>query len=329
MRKTGTFVWLAALVVGLALVAGLAVAPGARAAEQGQPTPWLGVYMQALTPELREGMDIQGAGGVLVSGVVSDGPAARAGVQKGDVILRVNSRLVSSPNQLQDVIQSARVGQTVALQIYRDGNQRSLSATLRERPSDVEEMQAPEGTEQEEEATPETPAPGEQREIREFTLPDMSMFPGMMTRGRLGVRIESLSPDLGDYFGMRDGHGVLVLEVEDNTPAARAGLKAGDVITRVGDQSVDNAQDLVDALRGKQGNVSLRVVRHGTPRTIEARLESAGTMGRGSMRILAPAPGARLRIENRDQMQRQIDELKRQVEDLQRKLEQKGSGGGN
>jgi serine protease Do len=329
MRKTGAFVWLEALVVGLVLVVGLAAAPGARAADPEQSAPWLGVYMQALTPDLREGMDIQGTGGVLVSGVVPDGPAARAGVQKGDVILRVNSRLVGSPNQLQEVIQSARVGQTVALRVYRDGNQRSLSATLRERPSNMEEMQAPEGTEEEE--TPETPAPGEQREIRQFTLPDMSMFQGLVSRGRLGVRIQSLSPDLGDYFGLRDGHGALVLEVEDNTPAQRAGVKAGDVITRVDDRAVNDASDLIDALRGKEGTVNLRVVRHGTPRTIQARLESAGATGRrGSMRIVAPSPGVReLRIETRDQLQREIDQLKRQVDELQRRLDQKGSGGGD
>ena len=81
MRKTGAFVWLGALVLGLGLVAGLAAATGARAADQG--TPWLGVYMQGLTPELREGMDYQGNGGVLVSSVVPDGPADQAGIQKG------------------------------------------------------------------------------------------------------------------------------------------------------------------------------------------------------------------------------------------------------
>ena len=87
------------------------------------------------------------------------------------------------------------------------------------------------------------------------------------------MRIESLNPELGDYFGLRDGKGALVLEVLKDTPAERAGLKPGDVITRAGDQAVTNGMDLVAALRGKEGKVALRVVRHGTPRTVEAELE--------------------------------------------------------
>ena len=329
MRKTAALVWLGALVVGLVLVAGLASAPVARAAEGD--APWLGVYMQGLTPELREGMDYKGSGGILVSGVVRDGPADRAGVEKGDLIIRINSRAVESPSELQDVVRSAKVGQTLAVQVYRDGAQRTLSVKLGARPAD-EEMETPEALEAPEAPeAPETPAPGDLHNfLRELNLPNdrtIRVFANVAERGQLGVRIESLNPELGDYFGLKDGKGVLVLEVLDDTPAARAGLKSGDVITRVDDRAVIKAEDLVEALRGKAGKVSLRVVRHGAPRTVEATLERQNAKRGGAQNWMAPAPGARqqirVRVQERDQMQREIDQLRRQLEELQRRIEQK------
>ena len=205
----------------------------------------------------------------------------------------------------------------------------SISASLRKPP------EAPEA--------PEAPAAPKEREkrivIRDLEdLEDLDEAPGLgfmgdgpgvlrlAGRGRLGARVESLSPALGEYFGLKDGKGALVLEVLEGRSAAKAGLLAGDVITRVGDKPVADSRDLVGALRGKEGKVALRVVRHGSPRTIEAVLDepgSAWTMSLGDRP--GGSPGVRkqivLRATDRDDLRHELDRLKRDLEKLRERLE--------
>ena len=80
--------------------------PASRAAEPSKGTPWLGVYTQTLTPELREGLDYSGDG-VLVNRVVPDSPADRAGLRKGDVIVRLDSRTVATPDEQRTLLTKA------------------------------------------------------------------------------------------------------------------------------------------------------------------------------------------------------------------------------
>jgi C-terminal processing protease CtpA/Prc len=108
-----------------------------------------------------------------------------------------------------------------------------------------------------------------------FDFPNGNVFIRGTGRGRLGVRIEDLNPDLGDYFGVKDGKGVLVVEVMKDTPAERAGIKAGDVITSVDGHAVTDASDLTDRLGDAEGKVPIQVVRKGAKRTIETELEKA------------------------------------------------------
>ena len=136
-------VWAAS---GIALLLALATAGVlvGRAAAQSTGRPWLGVTTQEITSDLREGLDYSGRG-VLVNRVVADSPAGRAGIRKGDVIVSFNSRTVDSPEELVDMVRSARIGQSSTLTIVRNGTRRSLSARLAERHDDVdEELVAPE-----------------------------------------------------------------------------------------------------------------------------------------------------------------------------------------
>ena len=377
MRKNAAPLGRAALIAGLLLVTGIASRDVARAAT-GQ-TPWLGVYMQELTPELREGMDYADAGGVILNRIVTGGPADRAGLRKGDLVVKVGSRTVGSPAELQDVVRTARVGESLPVEVLRDGQRRTITVRLAARPSDAgpgygtEAPEAPETPEAPE--APEAPGAPEPPDAHSHPAPDMSWqddgrhiiirdlrdpkglknmkepgdlegledldlpggplaLMGTAARGRLGVRIESLSPGLGDYFSLKDGKGALVLEVLSDTPAERAGLKAGDVITRVDDQAVTNAPDLVKALRGKEGRVALRVVRHGTPRTLEAALERAEP---ARVRLFENRAGERpgvqkriiLRSNDRDDLRHELDQLRRQLDELKQRLDgqqQEGDG---
>ena len=136
----------AVLIAGLLLVTGLAGVDRARAAA-GQ-TPWLGVYLQELTPELREAMDYRGADGVILTSVVADGPAANAGLRQGDVVVRFNSREVDSPAKLQELVGATRVGRSVSVEVFRAGERHVLSVRPAARPPEakvlVEAPDAPE-----------------------------------------------------------------------------------------------------------------------------------------------------------------------------------------
>jgi membrane-associated protease RseP (regulator of RpoE activity) len=116
-----------------------------------------------------------------------------------------------------------------------------------------------------------------------------------MGRGRLGVRAEDLSSDLAPYFDAPSGSGALVMEVLKDTPAERAGLKAGDVVIRVGDQRISGADDLVRTLReAPEGRISMTVLRHGSRRTFEPELGQASRWsdnGRGSTSFGPNGPG--------------------------------------
>ena len=265
--KSRWAVWAAA---SLALITLSAPAiPAATKSDAGSQRAWLGVYSQELTEELRDGIDYSGRG-VLINRVITGSPADRAGLRKGDVITSINSRNVESPSELASVVRDLGVGRTVSVGIMRDGARRSLSVTLAARSEDEES--APEMQKDED---------GDQGDGDTRVSPHVFRFKGMpegfemygIGRGRLGVRVESLNPDLAGYFNVPGGRGVLVIEVLKGTPAERAGLKAGDVITAVGDQNVYDTGDLTGELGKRTGAVGLTVVRKGARRAFEAQLE--------------------------------------------------------
>jgi len=268
MRRLETF-----LRIGLPAILLLMGGAAGRTTAAESSVPWLGVMMQELTDELRDGMDYRGEG-VLVSGVVEGSPAVKAGVRKGDVVVSVNNRPVDSPDKLSDVIREARVGQTVSVVVMRGGQRRALSVRLASRPDDVG-IDVPDMSEIPDlerlheldiEAMPRMPL-GEHGDM--FSLHGMG-------RGRLGVRVEDLSKDLAPYFDASEGAGALVLEVMKETPAEKAGIRAGDIITHVGGDKITGADDLVSLLRrASKGKTSVTVTRKGVKRIVEAELGEA------------------------------------------------------
>ncbi len=341
MRRTRPFGWL----VCLALLAMNAVIPSAKAhAAEGA---WLGVSTQELTSSLREGLDYEGDG-VLVTSVIAGSPADQAGVRKGDILLSFNSRTLTSPEQLRTLVTEARPGREVALGIVRDGERRTLSAELATRETDELSPEAPTSP-----IPPLAPrAPREPREpevhvwkdgkeiapealqehLRGFMGDTRSPLAGGAGRGRLGVRIESLNPDLAQALGGASLQGVLVLEVLGGTAAEKAGIKAGDIITSVDRESVSDTDDLVRALRDEEGRVSIGVVRRGVKRTIEATLEDTprvmrfrsgdGQLGIGRLREMERP---RVRVErdtDRDGLREELERLRSELRDLKRELEE-------
>ncbi|HYM80199.1 MAG TPA: PDZ domain-containing protein [Candidatus Limnocylindria bacterium] len=327
MRKpAGLVSWgLGACVCALGLAG--ALVGGARAQDRNE-TPWLGVYTQEMTSSLRDAMDFRGDG-VLVNRVVSGSPAERAGVEKGDVIVSVNSRTVHTPDELSSVVRGARVGQSVSLVVVRNGERHTLEARLAGRDSGEETRDL----ESEEFDVPVPPSPPAIRKGRVDVMPapEPDVLYRGMGRGRLGVRVETLNADLGDYFGVKDGKGALVVEVLPDTPADRIGLKAGDVITGVGDRTVADAEALIRALNDADGKVSLRVIRKGARRTFETELDAAPArrraMGRESLgfsdreriRVLRPeGPDGRMLREELRELREELRELRERLDRMDR-----------
>lgn len=352
MRRTTPLGWLV-LSAALFMLATPAVA-SARA--------WLGVYTQEVTSDLREALDLPDHG-VLVADVVPDSPAARAGLRKGDVILAVDNRNVDSPSELSDVIGNSREGESAAITFVRKGSRRTLAIRLATRPSD-ERMRSEE--DEDEVAPPAPPVPGAphaapappaprhemrwysdngpdreqiRKQLRE-SMPDLeNLGPGMawrmMGRGRLGVRIQTLNGDMASALGASGTKGALVLEVLDDTPAKKAGLRAGDIITAVEGKKVADADDLTSAIRDESGRVSLTVVRRGQSRTVEAELEESprvlrlrdgqtfigpgrgGDEGKSGLRSKGNADDQDLR-EQLQQLREEVRALRREIQDRNR-----------
>jgi predicted metalloprotease with PDZ domain len=318
------------------LAAGLAASVHPAAAQR-EGTTWLGVYTQQLTSDLREGMDYEGDG-VLVNDVVNGSPADRAGLEKGDVLVRFDGRTVDSPTELSSMVRSMRVGESVDLVVWRDGDRRSLTARLGSRPgsSDVRRRSQDDEVDEDDDDdgmfdTPAPPAPRAPAAPRapRVLMPgfDQDMF-RVMGRGRLGVRVESLNSDLADLLDVPGGRGVMIIEVINDTPASRAGLKSGDVITRVDDRNVDEVGDLTEALRNAgEGTVSLEVIRKGARRTVRAELERQTSGNRISIdrdvdRQRLRDERARVRRETSNERDEELRRLREEVRELRRKLDE-------
>ena len=264
----------------LALVAILAAAVGtglftpqnadaqrsARTAGRG----FLGVSLQDLDDDLRDSYDYKGSG-VLVSEVSDGSPAEEVGIREGDILVKVDDRTVSSSEQLTDLVRGMAPGTLVGITVVRDGDTRFLGR------AEIADLGNRRGDERIAPRAPRTPrTPRAPRAVpapmpRVAPLPDSRVF-SFDSRGRLGVETHDLDRDLGTYFHATGG--VLVLKVVDDTPAAKAGLKAGDVILGVGGKDVDDTDALRRALRDRDaGDVELRVMRNGSERSITARLD--------------------------------------------------------
>jgi serine protease Do len=245
---------------------------------------FLGILPGEVTRENMGRYALREPRGVAVTKVLEGSPAARAGLKEGDVILRFDGETVGSVQKLNRLINEAAPEQTVRLSISRQGSEQELSATLARR-SDFPTMGALQGALPRIEALPALPGVDSLRGVMP-TMPIMPALPNgdsmRLTLGasrRIGVATTQLTKQLADYFGVTTGRGLLVTEVGEGSPAARAGLKAGDVITEVDGQAVGTVSELMRALNSRQtGEVSLTIMRDKHQRTIRATPERREVM---------------------------------------------------
>jgi len=199
---------------------------------------WLGVETHEVTPADAKDLKLSAERGVVVARVTENSPAAKAGLKEKDVITEVNGQRVEGAAQFRRIIHETPAGRTVQLTVWRDGRAQTLSATL--------------GKAEERHNTWTGAAPGAFAfHMPNFEMPDMpsmdlggemAMLPG--GRPRLGIDAEDIGGQLGSFFGAPDGEGILVRSVNSGSPAEKAGLKAGDVITSFNGERVRSLGDL-------------------------------------------------------------------------------------
>jgi membrane-associated protease RseP (regulator of RpoE activity) len=277
---------------GIALAQQAAPAPPADAppmpgAPDGPPTAFsmfieggsfLGVHAENINKENMARYGMREARGVGITQVVKDSPAEKAGLRKDDVIVRFEGDSITSVRKLTRLVSEVAPDQTVKLGISRGGGEQEVAVTIGKRNESINAFERLEGLEglrgldglkgldklKELHAMPGANAwewqggPGEDGMIFAFG-----------NHRRIGVGTMQLTKQLADYFGIGDNKGVLVTSVGEDTPAAKAGLKAGDVITAIDGEKVEGAGDLARGInKKKEGDVTLTVMRNKNQRTV-------------------------------------------------------------
>ena len=214
----------------------------------GEHASYLGIDTQDITADRMAPLKLKEERGVEVMMVDQDAPAGKAGLKEHDVILDFNGTRVEGVEHLRRLIHEIPPGRTVTLGISRDGRPMTLKAQLADRAKAVA-MAAPKS---------------QKIVIPPIEIPEMPEININTAVGysRAGVVVENLTPQLGDFFGVKNAQGVLVRSVEKGTPAEAAGLKAGDVIVRVEKDRVADRGDWKLAMRNYAGSkVTLGVIR--------------------------------------------------------------------
>jgi serine protease Do len=188
---------------------------------------WLGVMIQKVTTELAQSFHLPQPYGALVSEVIEDSPAARGGLERGDIITTFDETEIHDMHELPRVVASTPVGKQVKVEVLRQGKTKTLSVTIAELKDE-----------------PPTAVTTE-------------------TAAQLGLELQELTPELAQSMGLHITQGVLVVAVEAESPAADAGIRRGDVILEVNRQRVRNTHDYTEALRRTTDATILLLVSRG------------------------------------------------------------------
>jgi serine protease Do len=218
--------------VGFAIPVNLAKTIVVQLRESGRVTrSWLGVLIQHITPELQDSLELKTRKGALVGEVFEGSPAEKAGLLRGDVIIRFNGDEVGSQRELPTMVAFLPVGQEVDVVVVRNGKEITVEVKL-------EEM--------EDEET--TVAGGSSGEVQEG----------------LGLAVQNLTPRIAERLGLKNTEGVVVTDVDQNGTAARAGLRRGDVIIEVNRTKITDFETLNRVLEeGKDSKSNLFLVSRG------------------------------------------------------------------
>jgi serine protease Do len=226
-------------------------APFGIPSEESGTSAYLGVDVCDITTERLETLKLKEEKGVEVTMVDQDAPAGKAGIKEHDVILTMNGEPIESGAQLRRMIHETPAGRLVTLSVSRDGQPLTIKVQLGDRQKEFSYV-APKAKEFHFEIPP---------------IPNMNFeVPGINvvvthSSARSGLMVENITPQLGEFFGVKNGNGVLVRSVEKGSRAEKAGFRAGDVVVKVNGQAVHDTGDFTNALRSGSGSIGISVMR--------------------------------------------------------------------
>jgi serine protease Do len=285
------------LLLGVSLCGALFTTGGASAVEQGRQveilglgSSYLGVSLDEVTKDDVTRLKLAEERGALVRSVEDESPAQKAGLKADDVIVRFQGEPIHSARQLTRLVREQPEGRTVSLEVVRGGATQRLQATLQERagswgfdiPKFAARVERDFGFALD---PPEPPRPG-----RAPAAPAAPLAP-LMKLGvwggprKLGIEYQEIDGQLAKYFKLADDRGVLVSHVDEDGPAGKAGIKAGDVLLKVAGRAVSDGQDLREELRKAEpgSELSVSVQRDGKPLELKLKLAAAETRRRRGM----------------------------------------------
>jgi serine protease Do len=220
---------------------------------------WLGVETREVTSDNAKEFKLPNERGVVLGRIAPDSPASKSGLKENDVVTEINGQQVEGAMQFRRMIREIPAGRNVQLTVWRDGRTQKINVTLGKSEELRHNMTR---------VTPGTPGTFAFRmpELPDMPdLPEVAEIPDMPStdwngamvfagRPRLGIDAEDLAGQLGSYFGAPDGEGILVRSVNSGSPAEKAGVKAGDVITSLNGERIRTVGDLRQKLAAQHGD---------------------------------------------------------------------------
>ncbi|UCE35721.1 MAG: DegQ family serine endoprotease [Deltaproteobacteria bacterium] len=187
---------------------------------------WLGVVIQPVTPELKDKLKLSTEKGALVADVVEGGPAEKAGIERGDVILTFDGKEISESDDLPYIVASTPVGKTITVEVIRKGERKSIQVEIGE----LEEEEKPQVASE--------------------------------ARPNLGLTVREITPELARNFGLSETSGVVIVQVQANSPAQEAGLAPGDLILELDQVEVKDLEQFNKMTEGyKAGDTILFLIK--------------------------------------------------------------------
>jgi serine protease Do len=187
---------------------------------------WLGVMIQKITPELKEKLNLKDEEGALVADVSSAGPAEKAGIRRGDVIISFDGKKIREMNELPFIVAATPVGKTVTVEGMRKGEKKSFEVKI-----------------------------GKLEGEREVQA-------GIEEERNLGMTLNELTPELARQFGLSEERGLVVGQVEPNSPAGEAGITRGDIILEIDQAPVADMDEYRKRIRRyRKGDTMLLLVK--------------------------------------------------------------------